>query len=91
MDHVIVRNPPSALLSSLVYGSSDLKNCLNSADLLSLTLYLGLHSHNFSDQQTIPGIDGFADSTSVRGIQRMVSLMKSILFCIAGSMAFLHI
>lgn len=84
---LLCRKNPSALLSCLVY----VENCLDSADLLSLTLHLGLHSHKFSDQQTIPGIDGFADATPVRGLQRMVSWMKPILFCIAGSMAVLHI
>lgn len=63
----------SSGLENLVDASSGLDNCLNSADLLYLTLYLGLHSHEFYDQQTIPGIDGFADSIPVRGLQRMVS------------------
>jgi hypothetical protein len=70
---LLCRKNPSALLSCLVYVSNGLDNCLNSADLLYLTLYPGLHSHKFSDQQTIPGIDGFADSTPARGLHRMVS------------------
>jgi len=30
------------------------------------------HAHKFYDWQTIPGVDGFSDSMSVRGLPRMV-------------------
>jgi len=38
------------------------------------------HAHKFYDWQTIPGVDGFADSMSVRGLPRMVSFLSFLLF-----------
>ena len=49
------------------------------------------HAHKFYDRQTIPGVDGFADSMSVRGLPRMVSFQSSLLFCVSGSMSILCI
>jgi hypothetical protein len=78
LDCVIARKKTSPLLSCLVDIRVVQKISLKSVDLF-LSPYISCsHAHKFYGQ-TIPGVDGFGDSTPVRGLSRMVSFQSYLL------------